>query len=240
MNAPVDDVSCACVPAAVLPQLASLRAHAGIRIRLVGQRAWLWWTTGDAFVLERILALHGTELFELRDGLWYRPGQHVPAFDVPDEDEARPLAHLLTPAAVQAESGEPAVVPLTIGLVRDDRPRPATALCCLLSELSRWATQATSKQLEALEAVYAGERVLLRGRRLPALSAGECYWGRGILVPLGFRVRPELSEGALREALGLESHEIALLSDAGFEVIDVRLFQPLTRASVRLALREGM
>lgn len=239
MNAPLDDVCCACLPAVALSRLGPLRTHSGIRVRLDGERVWMWWTAGDAFVLQRILALHGAEVFTRRDGLWYRLGQHVPAFEVPVENEAQPLTHILTPAPVQAESGGPSVVPLTIGLVRDDRPRPTAALCCLLSDLNRWAEQATSKQLAALEAMSTGDRVLLRGRRLPALARGERYWGRGILIPLGFRVQPELSEGVLREALRLQPHEIALLSDAGFEAIDARLFQPLTRAGVRLAVREN-
>jgi len=238
MNVPLDDVCCACVPAAALSYLAPLRAHSGIRVRRAGEWTWLWWTAGDVFVLQRILALRGAEVFARRDGLWYRPGQQLPAFEVPDEDKVQPLTHLLTPAPVQAESGEPSLVPLTIGLVRDDWPRDAAALCCLLSDLGRWAEQATSKQLAALEAMYADDRLLLRRRRLPALARGGHVWGRGILIPLGFRLQPELSEGVLREALRLQSDEIALLSDTGFEMIDARLFQPITRASVRLAMRE--
>lgn len=238
MNALLNDVCCACLPAAALSRLAPLRAHSGIRVRLAGERAWLWWTAGDAFVLQRILALHGAEVFARRDGLWYRPGQHAPAFEVPAENEARPLAHVLTPALVQAESGGPAVVPLKVGLIRDDRPRAAAALCCSLSDLNRWAEWATSKQLSTLEAIRGGEQVLLRGSRLPALAAAERYWGRDILTPLGFRVQPQMSEGVLREALHLQAHEIALMSDAGFETIDARFFEPLTRAGVRLAARE--
>jgi MoxR-vWA-beta-propeller ternary system domain bpX2 len=238
MDSPLADICCACLPATALCQLASLRAHAGIRARVVGEWVWLWWTAGESFVLQRILALQGAEVFARRDGLWYRPGQHVPAFEVPVEKEARPFAHLLTPAPVQAERGGPSLGPLTVGLVRDGRPRAATALCCLLSDLTPWAEQVTSKQLAALEAIYASDCVLLRGSRLPALAVGKRYWGREILIPLGFRVRPELSEGVLREALRLQTHEIALLSDGAFEAIDTLLFQPLTRASVRLAVRE--
>jgi hypothetical protein len=47
-----------------------------------------------------------------------------------------------------------------------------------------------------------------------------------------------MSEGVLRQAMGLQDEEIALLGDDGFEAIDARRFQPLTRAGVRLALRE--
>jgi hypothetical protein len=275
----LDDVCCACLPADALGRLATLRTHAGIRVRLAGDRVWLWWTAGDTAVLERVLALHGAEVFAPHGDRWYRPGQHLPAFEVPAESETRPLVQVLTPDFVRAESGQPRVDSVALGLVRDDQPRAAAALCCHLSDLAGWAERATSKQLAALEAIHAGESVLLRGSRLPPLAAGQRYWGRAILIPLGFRFRLDLSEGVLREALRLQAHEIALfcsplpctqgrgvggegwlslpltptplprcsggegpneqaLSDVGFEVIEGHLFQPLTRAGVRLAVRE--
>jgi hypothetical protein len=238
MDLPLHDVCCACLPAVALARLAPLRVHAGIRIHLANDRAWLWWTPGDDEVLQRVLALHGANVFVSRGGQWFRPGQHLPAFEVPPDNEARPLAHVLTPEMVQAEFGRPSVVPLTLGLVREDRPRAATALCCSLSALSDWADQATSRQLAALEAIHEGDRVLLRGGRLPSFSTGERFWGRGIWTPLGFRPEPDVSEGVLREALDLQTDDIALLSASGFEVLNARLFQPLTRAGIRLAVRE--
>jgi hypothetical protein len=239
VNAVLAEVCCACVPAASLVRLAPLRVRAGIRVRLVGECAWLWWTAGDEVVLQCVLAVRDVEIFERREGRWHRLGRRIPAFDVPDDAEARPLLHVLTPSLVQAESGTPAFEPMRLTLVRDDRPRVASALCCTLSDLSVWAEGATSKQLESLQAVRAGARVLLRGERLPILSANQRYWGRTILTPLGFRPQPELPDGALREALRLRNQEIALLAEDGFEAIDGQLFQPLTRAGVRLAEREG-
>jgi hypothetical protein len=233
------EVCCASLPAASLARLASLRVRAGIRVRIVGDRAWLWWTPGDEIVLQGVLALHGVEVFARRGPRWHRPGEHLPAFEVPSADEARPLLHLLTPAPVNAESGVPFFRPVMLRLVRDDRPRSASALSCTLATLAEWAEQATSKQLAMLTAVRGGERVLLRGERLPPLVASERYWGRTVLTPLGFRPEPELSEEALREALALGEEEIALLGDKGFESVEARLFQPLTRAGVRLAVREG-
>lgn len=233
-----DEVCCACLPAASLARLASLRVSAEIRVRLLGDRAWLWWRSGDEMALQRALALHGVKVFARRNGRWYQPGQHMPAFEVPDDEEARPLMHILTPAPVQVECGTPSLLPLRLRLVREHRFRAASALCCALADLGGWAEQATSKQLAMLTAVRAGERVLLRGERLPPLPAAERYWGRSILTPLGFRPEPEASEGVMRESLRLQDEEIALLGENGFEAIDARRFQPLTRAGVRLALRE--
>jgi hypothetical protein len=220
-----------------LDGLASLRVHAEIRVRVLADLAWLWWRPGDEIVLQRILALHGVKVFARRDGRWYQPGQHLPAFDVPDDEEARPLLQVLTPATVQVEYGTPSILPLTLRLVREDRFRAASTLCCALADLAGWAEQATSRQLAMLTALRAGERVLLRGEHLPPLPAAERYWGRSILTPLGFRPEPEASEGVVRAALQLRDEEIALLGVNGFEVIDAQRFQPLTRAGVRLALR---
>jgi hypothetical protein len=238
MLSQLEEVSCARLPAASLAGLAPLRVHAGIRVRLFGDHAWLWWRAGDEFVLQHVMALHGVQLFARRDGRWYRPEQHLPAFEVPKDEDTRPLLHVLTPAPLRPESGLPAFLPLTPRLIRDSRVRAASALCCALVDLAEWAEQATSKQLAVLTALRAGERVLMHGSRLPALTAAERYWGRTILTPLGFQTEPEASEGVLREALRLRDAEIALLGENGFEAIDGRLFQPLTRASVRLALRE--
>lgn len=238
MNPPLAEVCCAFFPTASLAWLATLRVHADIRVRMLGDCAWLWWTPGDEVVLQRVLALHDVAVFARREGRWYRPGQHLPAFDVPSEEGARPVLHVLTPAPVQPDCGAPSFQPLTVRLLPDGRPRAASALYCTLADLADWAEQATSRQLAMLTAVCSGPRVLLRGERLPPLLEAERYWGRTILTRLGFRPEPEMSEGVLRQALGLQDEEIALLGDNGFEAIDARRFQPLTRAGVRLALRE--
>lgn len=238
MHASLDEVCSACLPAASLAGLASLRVHAEIRVRVLGDLAWLWWRPGDEIVLQRILALHGVKVFALRGGRWCQPGQHLPAFEVPDDEGARPLLHILAPALVQVECGGPSILPLTLRLIREDRFRPSSALCCSLADLSGWVNQATSRQLAMLTALRAGERVLLRGEHLPPLPTAERYWGRSILTPLGFRPEPEASEGVVRVALQLRDEEIALLGENGFEAIDARTFQPLTRAGVRLAMRE--
>jgi hypothetical protein len=79
-------------------------------------------------------------------------------------------------------------------------------------------------------------RVLVLGERLPPLAAGERYWGRWLLLPLGWRAEPDLGEAALAEAVGLRQGEVGLLGASGLEVVDRRTFRPLTRAGVRLAM----
>jgi hypothetical protein len=230
------EVCCACLPAGGLPWLAGLRAHPELRVLLRGERAWAFWPAGDLAVTRCLLAARGAELFARRDGLWFRPGAHLPAFGVPDPAGARPLAGLLVPEPVRPEMldsspGQP--VPLT--LARDPRPRPASALLCPAATLAAWADTATTHQLTGLEAAWAGGTVLLLGQHLPPLPGVERFWGQSVLAPLGWRPEPELPEAALREALGLQEEELALLREDGFEVVPRAALAPLTRAAARLA-----
>ncbi len=223
-----------------MPLLADLRVRGEVRVRLDGATAWLHWPAGDRAVLLRVLALRGAEVFERRGGHWYRPGRRLPSFEVPGDEETRPLAALLVPAAVQAEARAATLTPLQVTLVRNDHPRPASALCCPVADFAAWVEGATSRQLAGLQAAWcpAGP-VLLLGERLPPLAAGERFWGRSLLLPLGFRAEPDLGEDALREALGLGG-DVGLLTAEGLEVVARSAFGPVTRAGVRLALGKAV
>jgi hypothetical protein len=240
MNAPspLDKVSCARLPAGGLSLLAGLRARPDVRVRLEDGCAWVYWTAGDGAVLHRVLAVAGARLFEERGGRWYRPGHSLPSPEVPGAEGARPLAAVLVPAPVSAESCAVELTPLWLTLVRDDRPRPATALCCSLGELALWAESATSWQLAGLQAAFDPDgQVLLLGERLPPLAGGERCWGRSLLVPLGYRPEPDLGEDSLREALGLGGNiEVGLWTEEGLEVVPRSALGPMTRAGVRLAV----
>jgi hypothetical protein len=233
----LDDVCCASLPEAALPLLGELRTLTSLRARLIDERLWLHWEAGDEEVLRRVLSIHGVELFARRDGHWYRPGQHLPAFDVPADEDGRSLAHFLAPGTIRLKQEESAWAPVELQVVRDTVPRPAGALCCDLAILCEWADQATSRQLAALQAARRSSRVLVMGQPLPAVSQAERFWGKTILTPLGWRPEPLLPEPALRDALGLPAEEIALLHDDTVEVVPRAALAPLTRAGLRLAAR---
>jgi hypothetical protein len=243
MARPIDDVCCASLPAGALGLLASLRTREDVRVHLARGRAWVHWDAGDDEVLHRVLAIEGAEVFARRGALWYRPGQHLPVFDVPSDEEARPLMHLLFPSPVRGE--QPAAEsfsPVRLRLVREvaiGAPRPATALSCPLADFAHWADGATTRQITSLVGARTGDVVLVRGEKLPIVVGGERYWGRRVLVPLGHRPEPNLSEDVLIEVLGLADGELALLRPNGAEVLPAGVLQPLTRAGIRLAVREG-
>lgn len=125
------DVCCACLPLSALPLLASLRTNEDLRCWVRDDRLWLRWPPGRDEVTAILLPVPGVELFEQRDGLWHRPGQRLPVFRVPPETDSSSLARLLVPAPIEPTPASPAeFAPLTLHLVRDERPRPATALLC--------------------------------------------------------------------------------------------------------------
>ena len=53
--------------------------------------------------------------------------------------------------------------------------------------------------------------MMLLGQRLPTISEGEKFWGNRVLVPLGFRPAPALSESALLGALGVDEGDLLAL-----------------------------
>jgi hypothetical protein len=125
---------------------------------------------------------------------------------------------------------------VALSLRRDERARATTAIRLALADLVNWAEHATSHALAELEGARAGETVVLRGKKLPAVS-GERFWGERVLCPLGFTADPALPESALAQALGLEEGEIALVSESGISALPVAAFAKLTRAAVRSAVK---
>jgi hypothetical protein len=240
MATPLDNVCCARLPLAALPALAALRCRSGVTVHIEGECAWVGWPAGDETVLRLVLPVEGAELYESRDGQWYGLGKRLPAFAVPAVAEGKPLDSVLFPAPVEPEA-PPALTlrPEVVRLVRDDRPRPATGMTCALAELAPWAEAATTAQFGALRAARWGDRALLLGKSLPPLPGGQRLWGERLLVPLGFRPDPALPEPTLLEVLGAAIDDLAVLGPDGIDIVPRGAFEPLTRAGVRLAVREN-
>ncbi|SIO62478.1 hypothetical protein SAMN05444166_7058 [Singulisphaera sp. GP187] len=238
----LDQICCASLPRAQLGVLADLRREAAIRVLVRGDRAWVRWPAGHEGVMRRLFPVSTVALFAKQDGLWYQLGRHLPTFGIPREFDADsvPLATALVPAPIDVTMPRPgAPRPAQVGLVRDEEVRPASALRCRLNALSVWAETVPSSQFKPLRAAIAGDLVMLLGSPLPAIAGGTRYWGTRLLIPLGYRVDPGLSENALRRALSLGSAELLVLTPDGYEVIPPHVFNPLSLAGIRLAERTG-
>jgi hypothetical protein len=254
MTPSLKDVCSVTIRVEDLPVLAELRDLSEIIVSIAGDRAWIRLKPEAAgmeeILIRWILPLPEVELFTERGGRWYRLGEHLPAFgvQVPDDLRGVRLERILLPRPVSAQRPENLRLErMRVGVVRDERcqSRSATALCCRLIELYAWAEQSTSAQFAGLWAAWsegsAGEPgeadVLVLGRHagLPTSRAGVRFWGTDALVPLGFRMDPDLAEPALKSVVGAGPDDLVVFRPDGFEVIARAIFKPLNRAGVRLA-----
>jgi hypothetical protein len=245
----VEHASCAIIPVAALSTLAGIRANPEVQVQILGDRAWLRWPAHAGEVLRLLLPVPGAVFYVRQEGQWYSPDSRLPTSAVPDLTDPSQLHRVLIPEPVQPIlPRSQSDLPVEVTLRRSDRPRPCAALWCRLAELASWANTATAAEISEVFAARSGEDVLLRGNRLPASPRGQRFWGRELLVPLGYRPVPDLIERDLGVALGVGEDEYAILlpakgteneeGPAVLELLPADAFEPLTRAAIRLALQE--
>ncbi|KAA0211058.1 hypothetical protein EDM80_12395 [bacterium] len=235
----LDDASFAEIPAKALALLAPLRNQPGIEVSLDESIARVRWQRGQSAVVQRLLAAPGARLFEQVDGQWRLVGQALPAFDLDTGGSFMPLARALTPGRLDLQPDPPpGRPPLTLTLSRSDRVRETTAAIYDLAALATWAEMAGTDELHSCLAARLGQRVLLLGTCLPWFEGCSRWWGERVLCPLGFELTPALPQAVLCEALGLRDGEFALAGENGVEVLPSGALARLSRASLRLAVKE--
>jgi hypothetical protein len=234
------EVERACLPTSAMGRLAALRCAAGVEIALHDRHLWLRWNAGDDQVAQLLFAIVGCRLLAERDGRWYDWGRSVPAFDIPEGLRYRPLAQVIFPASIQpvaADSFLPEPMPLT--LVPDSAYRPTLALLTSMSALMAWAEATPPCALIHYRAAVDGELLFVLGKKLPWIDGADRFWGRTVLVPLGYRPEPQLSEAALRNLAGVADSDLLVLRPGGCDIIAQDHFAPLTHAALRLAQLEA-
>jgi hypothetical protein len=243
----LENMSCARFPTSSLAALAGLRRLEGISVLPSGDDSWVFWSEDpDQRILRTLVPIEGVEFFEHRGGTWHQLGRRMPCFEVPGLDPLKmAIDRAIFPEPFEVtKPAELSTIPAKLRLVREGQQRLATAALCSLSGLGRWADSAPSSEIEAVRGAIQGHRALLLGRGLPAWSGSIRYWGDRVLVPIGFEVRPNLPEEAILQALGGSGLELIRFVEpddpangTSVELIPFHSFRPLTRASVRLALR---
>lgn len=232
---PWREVSAARLPADGLAALAAVRNRDGVRVLLDGAVAWVRWPAGQSEVVRCLLPVPGVAFFTCRDAAWFRFGRTVPTDEAPPEGDGVSVAAVLVPERFEPlPPNQPTWSQVVLTVARGSSQKPATALACTVGEVAAWTDRATTAELAAVRAARSGDRAILLGDKLPTIPAATRLWGKQILIPLGFRAEPDLTESALREAVGVSNEEILLLNETGAEVIPLMAFEPLTRAGVRL------
>lgn len=228
-------VAAARLPATTLPALALVRTRPGVTVAVDDASAWAFFAPGDEAVMRCLRPVADVAFFESRGGHWYAFGRRLPSSVRPPSEEARPLDRTLFPEPlVPIPPPEAFGGPVPLRVVRGRAMRPTSAMSCDIAALATWAEGATTFELSATRAARCGERAMLVGERLPAI-VGRRYWGHRVLLPLGMRADPDLSDDALRIACDVGDDELLLLDETGPAAIPDAAFAPLTRAGIRLS-----
>lgn len=229
------DVRCACLPAALMPRLAPLRGRHGVEVALDQRSLWVRWAAGDDASPALLFAFPEIRLFLRKGDHWYDWRRAVPAFDVPESLRYRPLDQVVFPSqVVPIPADDGAIEPMPLTLVPDDTPRPAAAMICSLAAMRTWAEETPACVLVRYRAAMDGGRLFVLGKKLPWLDGGRRYWGTRVLVPLGLRPDPVLSEESLRRTVGVGASDLLVLNPDGCDVIAQDHFAPLSHAALRI------
>lgn len=225
------------IPAADLVCLTPLRTRPDIRVRVAEGVAWLSWTTSRDDAIRELLPRSTAEFFTTVEGRRFRLGSRLPTGDAPPDGEARPLATVLLPSPATLSGPDAWNSPnVALRLVRCDTPRPTVALVCPLEALRDFADRATTAEIAGVSGLLSGDRAVLFGEKLPSVTGAVRFHGTGLLIPLGFKLHPQLSDAIVRSAAGIADGDALLLTESGIESIPRARAEPLTRAGLRLAI----
>lgn len=229
------------IEASALSLLAPLRNLSGVTVCVSDGFARVAWPVGLQAVQERLLAAPGVRFYARLDGNWFGIGHALPAFELNLGGSFVSLAQALTPQKLETELAPELqrALPVPMKLVSSDLPKPVSGALYEVSVLAAWAEMASTHVLESFTAARREHRILLVGSNPPWLTASVRLWGDRVLCPLGQRVEPALPESAIGEALGLAAGDRAIFCEGEFDLVESAAFSPLSRAALRLCLREA-
>ena len=238
---PMQGVRLASVSEEGLEALGPLRRRRDVTVRRQGNVAWVAWEPpkqGDRDeVVEALMPVQGAVFFREEGGTWLPVGGRLPdreAEDVCGRDGAIPLHRAVVPEPIRWVEPGRGPVPVSLAIVRDGNPRSASALLTSTDRLRAWAEREPSARITGLRAAWSGDRVLVVGGRLPEIAGAERFWGIQILIPMGYRADPALTERALARAIGLKGEDLGLIdASATVELVPGSSLATLSRASAR-------
>lgn len=128
---------------------------------------------------------------------------------------------------------------ISVSLVPSSRFQPASLLVTRAADWISFATTAARLRLDRLTfAASEDGRIVIRGEPLPPLRGQRFCEDSRIAVPCGWEWPAGMDSATIRQALGLDSSELALFSSAGtWERIAGDEFVRATRSAARLLVR---
>jgi hypothetical protein len=212
-----------------------LRCVAGIEVCQHGEHVWLRVSAVEKELERTLRTLPGGVRYSiLPDGQLLAVGARVPKGQLPPgpwTPLARWLAVELPQAALPGEIE--ARVPLS--LVRGGQIEEPDALLTARESWVRYVVEAPQVRLDRLRfAAAADDRVFVHGKPLPPLAGQRCVVRGGVAVPTGWTWLPPVAPDVLRELLGLDGDDVAILRpDGAWERIESGEFVRAARAALR-------
>lgn len=229
----------ACLTLAESEALALLRLEPTLEIAVAEKHLWV---RGDfAHCETKLTHLRVVEIFEeLPDDLLGISGSKVPVRKLPSDLAWRPISEATRLRLGQSAYPGTAEDGIPLRLIRSEIVRPIRMLSLKLAAFSQWVGSSPSIRFRDLTfACSIDGQVLVRGNPVPPLPGRRYVLEDGLAMPAGFALDPPLPVSVVRRLF--DTNRAAVIrfeEDAEVEVIEDSVFVPVTRAGVRMTLKQ--
>ncbi|MGI8981286.1 MAG: hypothetical protein ACR2FY_18830 [Pirellulaceae bacterium] len=210
---------------------------------------WLRGEEEDEAIAPQLATIPGARRFAVLADKQLRPmGRLVPEGHLP-EGPWRPLDVWLQvelPPAASGSSSKLNVEPVPLRLVRTGEVREPALLEVSLSILAEYVETAPQWRIQRWQLALSRDgaartpSALVRGLPLPPLPGQLWVEAEGICVPAGYAWQPAVNAAVVRQLLGLEPQQLALLDPAGtHEIVMPDHWVRASRSAVRQMWQEA-
>ena len=221
--------------------LEELRLWPGVEVCRQDGQLWLRGADLDDETRKAIRRVPGAMLHELKDdGRLRLLGARLHKGRLP-QGPWQTLSSYLAVEAPSAALGGQRPAPAALGGVRSPIERPANGILTTLKAWTTYVDTAAAIRLRCVSFAAASDgRVIVRGTPIPPVAGLRLVEDDGVAVPCGWAWTPAVEAAVVRELLGLEDDDFALLMpDGHMEVVRANDFAAACRSAVRLTAREA-